>query len=229
MSEPFERFTEALINDSGHSGQPQSFILKLAPVSHVKYRVFSPLALPKTFHQSLQQASLVETAVDVRPGVILQEMGFPEGKGAEDGGAAEVVRSKAGPAELPVPGRLSRSAYKVRKLGGRVALCFSCLQQQTHEAFFRELQREGGALSLLHLARKQKPHELIKRTTGVFEFLARLCALVSVHRIMLRVFVSVPTMLALLSCQHSLDYFCPMRNRSNSCFGNFLLLLILAS
>eukprot|EP00752_Nemacystus_decipiens_P018616 g16691.t1 len=62
------------------------------------------------------QASLVETVTDVRPGVTVQEMGFPEeGKAAAEGsetGKLEVVRTKAGPAELQIPGRLSRSAYK---------------------------------------------------------------------------------------------------------------------
>ncbi|CAN0235065.1 unnamed protein product, partial [Pylaiella littoralis] len=52
------------------------------------------------------QASLVETVTDVRPGVTVQE--FAEGLMEEP----EILRMKAGPAELQVPGRLSRSAYK---------------------------------------------------------------------------------------------------------------------
>lgn len=45
----------------------------------------------------------------------MQEMGFPEeGEAAAEGsGRPEVVRMKAGPAELQIPGKLSRSAYKV--------------------------------------------------------------------------------------------------------------------
>eukprot|EP00903_Cladosiphon_okamuranus_P018730 g17240.t1 len=59
------------------------------------------------------QASLVETVTDVRPGVTVQELGFPgDGGEAEGSGQPEVVRTKAGPAELQIPGRLSRSAYK---------------------------------------------------------------------------------------------------------------------
>ncbi len=56
----------------------------------------------------------METVTDVRPGVTVQEMAFPEDKEAVEGSASpEIVRMKAGPAELQVPGRLSRSAYKV--------------------------------------------------------------------------------------------------------------------
>lgn len=49
----------------------------------------------------------METVTDVRPGVTVQE--FAEGLMEEP----EILRMKAGPAELQVPGRLSRSAYKV--------------------------------------------------------------------------------------------------------------------
>lgn len=65
----------------------------------------------------LLQASLVETVVDVRPGVTVQELAVPEdvcGSNAGEGvGMPEIVRMKAGPAEVQIPGRLSRSAYKV--------------------------------------------------------------------------------------------------------------------
>ena len=80
-----------------------------------------------------EQASLVETVTDVRPGVTVQEMAFPEDRAAAAEGSAtlspEIVRMKAGPAELQVPGRLSRSAYKVMtsfmacfRLHGRLSL-----------------------------------------------------------------------------------------------------------
>ncbi|CAM9107418.1 unnamed protein product [Ectocarpus sp. 8 AP-2014] len=58
------------------------------------------------------QASLVETVANVRPGVTVQEMGFPEEGGVDGSGEPEVIRMKAGPADLQLPGRLSRSAYK---------------------------------------------------------------------------------------------------------------------
>ncbi|CBJ27711.1 hypothetical protein Esi_0083_0040 [Ectocarpus siliculosus] len=58
------------------------------------------------------QASLVETVANVRPGVTVQEMGFPEEGGVDGSGEPEVIRMKAGPADLQIPGRLSRSAYK---------------------------------------------------------------------------------------------------------------------
>ncbi|CAN0051419.1 unnamed protein product, partial [Ectocarpus fasciculatus] len=58
------------------------------------------------------QASLVETVTNVRPGVTVQEMGVPEEEGVDGSGEPEVVRMKAGPADLQIPGRLSRSAYK---------------------------------------------------------------------------------------------------------------------
>ncbi|CAM9509561.1 unnamed protein product [Scytosiphon promiscuus] len=72
---------------------------------------------------SVQQASLIETVTDVRPGVVVQEMGFSSDGGGDasqtkgPGGTGNepqqvVLRVKAGPAELQVPGRLSRSAYK---------------------------------------------------------------------------------------------------------------------
>jgi len=69
----------------------------------------------------LEQASLVETVTDVRPGVTVQEMAFSEGKEEAEGSASqspEIIRMKAGPAELQVPGRLSRSAYKVMLMPG---------------------------------------------------------------------------------------------------------------
>lgn len=58
----------------------------------------------------------METVTDVRPGVIVQEMALPEERGTAEGSTStspEIVRMKAGPAELQIPGRLSRSAYKV--------------------------------------------------------------------------------------------------------------------
>lgn len=61
----------------------------------------------------IEQASLVETVTNVRPGVTVQEMGFPEQEGVDGSAEPEVVRMKAGPADLQIPGRLSRSAYKV--------------------------------------------------------------------------------------------------------------------
>lgn len=61
----------------------------------------------------LTQASLVETVTDVRPGVTVQEFSVPEDGSTKTVDEPEIVRMKAGPAELQVPGRLSRSAYKV--------------------------------------------------------------------------------------------------------------------
>lgn len=58
----------------------------------------------------------MEANIDLRPGVTVQEMGAPEdggGGGGEGCGKQEVVRSRSGPPELQVPGRLTRSAYKV--------------------------------------------------------------------------------------------------------------------
>lgn len=66
---------------------------------------------------SFEQASLVETVANVRPGVTVQEMGFPEEGGVDGSGEPDVIRVKAGPADLQIPGRLSRSAYKVNTVG----------------------------------------------------------------------------------------------------------------
>lgn len=62
-----------------------------------------------------KQASLVDAEFDIRPGVTVQESGLPDGAtlGQESRATAEVLRSKSGPVAMPVPGRLSRTAYKV--------------------------------------------------------------------------------------------------------------------
>lgn len=66
----------------------------------------------------------------LRPGVTVQEFSFPKAQpegGAAGGGddrkgigegrpkTAEVLKSRSGPAELQVPGKLSRSAYRVKR------------------------------------------------------------------------------------------------------------------
>lgn len=51
--------------------------------------------------------------MNLRPGVIVQETTFPEDERGQADVTTGVVRSRSGPAELQVPGRLSRSAYKV--------------------------------------------------------------------------------------------------------------------
>lgn len=53
--------------------------------------------------------------MDVRPGVTLQEMGFKDHCPGSDHGptSPEVLRSRSGPAAAQVPGRLTRSAYRV--------------------------------------------------------------------------------------------------------------------
>lgn len=88
------------------------------------------------------QASLVETVTDVRPGVTVQEMGFPgDGSGGISGTDAQpereqqqvVLRVKAGPAELQVPGRLSRSAYKVHTRYVRALSLLSLLRKRVRE------------------------------------------------------------------------------------------------
>ncbi|CAM9640820.1 unnamed protein product, partial [Laminaria digitata] len=59
------------------------------------------------------QASLVEADIDIRPGVTVEESALPEGGGSRGPRSSpEVLRSKSGPAAMPVPGRLSRTAYK---------------------------------------------------------------------------------------------------------------------
>lgn len=55
--------------------------------------------------------------IDVRPGVTVQELGFPSDVEGADHTSREreaLLRSRSGPAATQVPGRLSRSAYRVR-------------------------------------------------------------------------------------------------------------------
>lgn len=84
-------------------------------LSHLSRQTIQAAFTNTSVVPAVAQASLVETVTDVRPGVTVQEMGFPEDQEAVEGSAKpEVLRVKAGPAELQVPGRLSRSAYKVK-------------------------------------------------------------------------------------------------------------------
>ena len=66
------------------------------------------------------QSSLVDGEMNLRPGMTVHETRVLEEDGADDREAdPSLVRSRAGPSESQVPGRLSRSTYKVNNCGVR--------------------------------------------------------------------------------------------------------------
>ncbi|CAN0445547.1 unnamed protein product [Ascophyllum nodosum] len=103
------------------------------------------------------QSSLVDGEMNLRPGVTVHETRVLEEDGADDREAdPSLVRSRAGPSESQVPGRLSRSAYKA--LSGTRNILNLPVGLTERATTGCSSGREGGQRLLLSAATSRQEH-----------------------------------------------------------------------